>query len=292
MGQGLNTKVAQTVAHTLDISLEKVIIKPSNTLTAPNATVTGGSIGSEISCFAAKKACEILNKRLEKLKNENKNLTWEEIIEKAYQSDVDLAASYMYKSEDLKEYHVWGASCCEVEVDLLTGNLLVKRVDIMEDVGESMSPGIDIGQIEGGFVMGLGYWLTENLVYDNKTGELLTNRSWNYKPPGAKDIPIDFRVNFLKKSSNPFGVLRSKSKSSIKFDFFYFRKFIIISHTAVGEPPLCMSVVILFALRHAMDAARRDSGIVNDEYYDLGAPSTCERLFLTGNTKHEAFLLS
>ncbi|KAL7051325.1 hypothetical protein ACKWTF_004430 [Chironomus riparius] len=267
MGQGLNTKVAQTAAHILGVSLDKIIIKPSNALTAPNDIVTGGSIGSEITCFAAQKACEILRDRLKVLKNENPNLSWNEMIKTAFAKDIDLAASYMYKAKDVENYSLYGATCCEMEVDLLTGNVLVNRVDIMEDVGESISPGIDIGQIEGGFVMGLGYWLTESLVYDPVTGELLTNRTWNYKPPGAKDIPIDFRINFLNKSSNPFGVLRSK---------------------AIGEPPLCMSVVVLFALRHALDSARKDSGIVDDEYYDLGLP-TCEKIFLMGNTKHEAF---
>lgn len=120
----------------------------------------------------------------------------------------------MYKSSDLKEYDIFGASCAEIELDVLTGNIQLRRVDILEDVGESLSPGIDIGQIEGAFVMGLGYWLTEHLIYNRETGELLTNRTWNYKPPGAKDIPIDFRIKFRKKSSNPFGVLRSKGNKS------------------------------------------------------------------------------
>jgi xanthine dehydrogenase/oxidase len=157
-----------------------------------------------------KKACESLLDRLKPIKAENPNAEWAQIIEKAFEKNVDLAATYMYKVTDLKDYDIWGASCCEIEVDLLSGNIQLRRVDIMEDVGESLSPGVDVGQIEGAFVMGLGYWLTESLVYNRETGELLTNRTWTYKPPGAKDIPIDFRVTFLKKSSNPFGVLRSK----------------------------------------------------------------------------------
>jgi xanthine dehydrogenase/oxidase len=210
MGQGLNTKVAQTAAHILGINIDKISIKSSNSLTSPNDTVTGASIGSEISCFAVKKACEILNARLRPIRDINSRVEWSQLVEKAFEKDVDLSASYMYKSADVKEYNVYGASCCEVEVDILTGNLLIKRVDITEDVGESMNPGIDIGQIEGAFVMGLGYFLTEKLVHNEETGELLTNRTWNYKIPGAKDIPIDFRINFLRNSSNPFGVLRSK----------------------------------------------------------------------------------
>lgn len=151
-------------------------------------------------------------KRLKPLRDANPGDGWSQLIDKAFLNNVDLAATYMYKASDLKEYDIWGASCCEVEVDILSGNLLVKRVDILEDVGESISPGIDVGQIEGAFVMGLGYWLTEGLVYNRENGELLTTRTWTYKPPGIKDIPIDFRVNFIRKSSNSFGVLRSKGK--------------------------------------------------------------------------------
>lgn len=154
----------------------------------------------------------MLLERLKPIKAENPNADWPTLIDKAYEKPIDLAATYMYKPSDLQPYNIWAASCCEVEVDLLTGNILIKRVDIMEDVGESLSPGIDVGQVEGSFIMGLGYWLSESLVYNSASGELLSNRTWTYKPPGAKDIPIDFRITFLQKSSNQFGVLRSKGK--------------------------------------------------------------------------------
>ena len=162
---------------------------------------------------AIQKACETLLQRLKPIKDEFPVAEWSKLIKIAFANDVDLSATYMYKPSDLKDYEIWGVSCCEVEVDTLTGNIQLKRVDIWEDVGESMSPGIDVGQIEGAFVMGLGYWLTEKLIYDNHNGELLTNRTWSYKPPGVKDIPIDFRITFLQKSSNKFGVLRSKCKN-------------------------------------------------------------------------------
>ncbi|CAO1351447.1 unnamed protein product [Diamesa serratosioi] len=270
MGQGLNTKVTQTVAHMLGIPLKMISVKTTNTLTAPNAIVTGGGIGSEISCFAIQKACEILLQRLKPIKDEFPVAEWSELIKIAFAKNIDLCANYMYKPSDLKDYDIWGISCCEVEVDVLTGNIQLKRVDIWEDVGESMSPGIDVGQIEGAFVMGLGYWLTEKLIYNNQNGELLTNRTWNYKPPGAKDIPIDFRITFFQNSSNQFGVLRSKS---------------------TGEPALCMSIVSIFALRHALDSARKDSGITNDVYYHLGAPSTAETIFSAANNSIDQFLL-
>ncbi|GFG40713.1 hypothetical protein Cfor_03397 [Coptotermes formosanus] len=124
-------------------------------------------------------------------------------------------------------------------MEVVSSVVPIQRVDILEDAGESLSPDIDIGQIEGAFTMGLGYWLLEHLEFDPKTGALLTNRAWNYKPPGAKDIPIDFRVQMTSKTPNPVGVLRSK---------------------ATDEPLVCMSVAIVFALRNALDSARKEAG--------------------------------
>lgn len=219
MGQGLNTKVIQVVSHVLDIPMEKIAVKPSNSLNNANDIGSVASVTSEISCYIAKKACEILLERLKPVRDENPDASWEELVEIAFSKNVDLSSTYMYKPEEMETYFVYAMSCAEVEVDFLTGNMLLKRVDILEDTGESLSPGIDIGQIEGGFVMGLGIWLTENLVYDPKTAELLTDRSWNYRPPGAKDIPVDFRIKLVQKKPNPFFVLRSK---------------------AVGEPPVTM----------------------------------------------------
>lgn len=212
-----------------------------------------------------------MNARLEPIKKSNPNDNWETLIQKAYAKNVDLMATYFFKASDLKEYDIWGTTCCELEVDLLTGNIQIQRVDILEDVGESMSPGVDIGQIEGAFVMGIGYWLTEQLIYDKQTGELLSNRTWNYKPPGPKDIPIDFRIKFLQNSSNPFGVLRSK---------------------AVGEPATGMSYSCVMALRYALHSARKDSTLKTDEFFHLGAPTTVEKIFLAANNTTEQFLLN
>lgn len=191
---------------------------------------------------------------MEPIKAQHPTAPWATIIAESYNKQIDLCASYMYRECELRSYDVWGACCAEVEVDILTGNVLLLRVDILEDTGESLSPGIDIGQIEGAFIMGVGYYLTEALVYDPTNGALLTNRSWNYKPPGAKDIPVDFRVKLLQNSANEAGVLRSKT---------------------TGEPAVVMSVVVLFAVRNALMSARKDAGLPK-EWIELGAPSTPE----------------
>lgn len=186
--------------------------------------------------------------RLRPLREANPQAPWEQITAQAFAANIDLTAVYHSKPTDLEGYVVWGLTCAELEVDILTGNVQVTRIDLLEDVGESMSPGIDIGQLEGSFIMGLGYYLTEALVYDFSTGELTNNRSWNYKVPGAKDIPIDFRVQFLRNSSNPHGVLRSKT---------------------VGEPAFSMTPVLAYALRYALRSARKDAGLP-DEWLPLG----------------------
>ncbi|XP_055381707.1 uncharacterized protein LOC129612212 isoform X2 [Condylostylus longicornis] len=269
MGQGVNTKVVQVAAFTLGIPIEKIKIEPSSTFTSPNNVVTGGGVGSESACLATQRACETILERLKPIKDTMKNSTWEELIHAAQLKNIDLTASGIFKPGDLKDYDVWGISLSEVEIDILTGNVLVNRVDILEDTGESLSPLIDIGQIEGAFIMGLGYWLTELLVVNRETGELLTTRTWNYKPPGVKDIPVDFRINLVQKSPNPAGFLRSKT---------------------TGEPAIALSVSIVFAIRHALDSARKDAGI-EKKWYHLGAPTTPEIIMLNAGTSTEMFEL-
>ncbi|XP_023954191.2 xanthine dehydrogenase-like [Bicyclus anynana] len=269
MGQGLNTKVAQVCAYVLGVPLDKIRIKPSTSLISPNAMVTGASIGSECVAFATKKACEIILDRLNPIKAKG-SYTWEELITKAYEDGVDLQATYMYSSKDeLKPYNVYAVCALEVEVDMLTGNHDVRRVDILEDTGRSLSPMIDVGQIEGAFVMGLGYWTSENLVYDESTGELLTNRTWTYKPPGIKDIPADMRIYFRRNAGNEHGLLQSK---------------------ATGEPAFCLATIILHAFREAVRSARLDAGYP-DQWLDIGIPCTAENIFMAVEHKVEHFLL-
>ncbi|XP_034185073.2 uncharacterized protein LOC117606576 isoform X1 [Osmia lignaria lignaria] len=262
-GQGINTKVAQVAAHTLGIDLSLVTVKPTNNLTSPNNFVTGGSLASEVNAYAAMVACKELLKRLEPIKQELKNPTWQELVMTAWAKDVDLCARYMFTTkDDIKPYAIYGVTIAEVEIDVLTGQHIVQRVDLMEDAGRSMNPELDLGQIEGAFVMGLGFWTSEDLIYDPKTGQLTNYRTWNYKPPGAKDIPVDFRVYFRRNAPNPLSVLRSK---------------------ATGEPPLCMSCVIPIAIRNALNSARKDAGDSNP-WFQLDGPVTTEKILLTSLT--------
>ena len=119
----------------------------------------------------------------------------------------------------------------------------------------SLNPEIDIGQAEGAFMMGIGFWLFEKAKYDPDTGKLLTNGTWEYKLPLARDIPIDFRITLLKNSPNPIGVLGSK---------------------CVGEPPLCLSPSVAFAVKHAIEAARVEIG--QDQFFQFDSPSTVEMI--------------
>lgn len=269
MGQGVNTKVAQVAASILGIALNKISVKPTTTLTSPNNNPSVHSISSETAAFAVKRCCEILLERLRPILAANRSATWEQIINRAFVTNVDLTAQYHYQSADLQGYIIWGCACAEIEVDILTGNVQIPRVDLLEDVGESMSPGIDIGQLEGSFIMGLGYYLTEALVYDNSNAMLVNNRSWNYKVPGVKDIPIDFRVHFLRNSSNPHGVLRSK---------------------AVGEPSFSMTPVLTYALRYALRSARRDAGLP-DDWIPIGSGTTPEKIFSLASSSSDQYKL-
>ncbi|KAG4066033.1 hypothetical protein HA402_001280 [Bradysia odoriphaga] len=270
IGQGLNTKVTQVAAHTLGIPHTFVKVGSTDNIIGANCALTGASITSEIICFTVMKACEEIMRRLQPLRDANKDAQWTDLTKEAYKNQIGLSVVHTAKAADLKPYDVYGLSCAEVEVDLLTGNLLVHRVDILEDAGVSLNPLIDVGQVEGAFIMGMSYWLTEALIYNRMNGELMTNRTWTYKPLGAKDIPIDFRVTLLQNSINSVFVLGSK---------------------AVGEPALTMSIVVNFALRNALESARRDAGITNDPWFRMTSPTTPEVIALSAGHSTDGFTL-
>lgn len=165
----------------------------------------------------------------------------------------------------MASYTIFGVCATEVEIDILTGLHQVLRVDILEDTGNSMSPNIDIGQVEGAFVMGMGYWTTEEIIM-NDDGEILTNRTWNYKPPGAKDIPINFRVKFPKNNPNEVGVLKSKGNWRVFLAYLAFNCVIL----ATAEPPLTMTVSVPLAIRNAVAGARVEADRSQPLWYPFG----------------------
>ncbi|CAL8096700.1 unnamed protein product [Orchesella dallaii] len=262
MGQGLNTKVLQTVAHALQVPLDRIKIKPTNNFIGCNAFPSGGSIASEIVCYSVMRACEEIRENLRPILEKLENPSWEKLIAEAHAAKVKLTASYTPTAkDDIKGYDVWVLNVTELEIDVLTGEYKIIRTDIYEDVGKSMSPGVDIGQIEGGYIMGQGLWTTEKIIHDEETGKLLTSGTWDYKPPECKDVPEDFRITLLRNTPNPHGVLRSK---------------------ATGEPSVDSAFAVILAMRNAIAAARADVGVT--DWFDIECPVSPEdiaRLCLT-----------
>lgn len=218
--------------------------------------------------MAVLNACNIINERLAIYKEKYPNDTWESWISKAYMDRVSLSAAGFYATPDIGydwnsnsgnpfNYFVYGAACSEVEVDILTGDHQVRRVDIVMDLGSSINPAIDIGQIEGGFMQGYGLFTLEEMIYSPK-GQVLSKGPGMYKLPGFADIPGEFNVSLLTGAPNPRAVYSSK---------------------AVGEPPLFLASSVFFAIKKAI-AAARDNEYIDDHYgyFDLVSPLTAERI--------------
>jgi len=257
MGQGVNTKVCQVVARELGISMEMVRIKPTNNFANANGSVTGGSMGSECNCSAALIACGKLKDKMKEVRDSMKNPEWKDLVKKCYMKGVDLSAHHMGHStvDNLVGYSIWGAVVTEVQVDVLTGMMTINRCDILEDTGMAISPEVDIGQVEGGLIMGLGFWTSEKLRYNPETGELVDNSTWHYKVPTCLDVPADLRTEFYDSGNNPNGVLGSK---------------------VTGEPSVLAGCSVMFALRMAITSARADAGIT--DWFQLDGPATVESI--------------
>ncbi|XP_055691252.1 xanthine dehydrogenase/oxidase-like [Lutzomyia longipalpis] len=270
LGQGMNTKIAQIAAKTLKIPLSLIRVGPTNALITNGglgtvASQTNGAVG-----YATQKACETILARMEPVRKNMGDVPWREITHECYKRSIPLAAMDFHQPHDDPIYHVWAAACAEVEMDVLTGEVTVQRVDIAEDLGKSINPHIDIGQIEGAFVMGMGYWLHEKIIHDHITGELTTRNTWTYSPPGAKDIPVDFRITLLDTMDrNLSSVMGSKG---------------------VGEPAICLATSVCHAIRHALDSARHDAGLC-DSWYDLNYPLTPDHIQQATGTKIHHFKL-
>lgn len=266
IGQGINTKVAQAVATELGLPLDMVRIASTATDRVANGGTTGGSATSETCCQAAVLACEKLRARLKAERPSWTPEQWVQLVQ-GTPSDVSLNVEGWYSptsnpSGEHFQYFVWGACVSEVELDVLSGQVLVHSSEMLYDCGVSLNPDVDIGQIEGGFVMGLGYICQEKVQYDAE-GMLESIGTWEYKPPLAQDIPSVMNVTLLANSPNRQGILRSK---------------------AVGEPSFILSNSIYFAIKMAIMSARKDNAGVTD-FVDLPVPMTID-------VRHKACLVS
>ncbi|KAL4238443.1 hypothetical protein ACF0H5_003151 [Mactra antiquata] len=265
MGQGLHTKMIQVAGRALGIPTSKIHTSEVGTNTVPNTSATAASCGSDLNGMAVKNACEKLLERLEPIFRDNPKATWEEVISKAYMNRIGLSTTGFYMTPDIGydfntgkgdpfNYFTNGVACSEVEIDCLTGDHQVLRTDIVMDVGISLNPAIDIGQIEGAFMQGYGMMMMEQQKISPK-GFLFTQGPGNYKIPGFGDIPVEFNVTLLKGSVNERAVYSSK---------------------AIGEPPLFLSSSVFFAVKEAIASARSDAG--HDGNFSLPSPATPERV--------------
>ncbi|CAK1600928.1 unnamed protein product [Parnassius mnemosyne] len=265
MGQGLYTKMMQVASTALSININKIYISEMATDKVPNSSPTAASISSDLYGMAVLNACRTLLQRLAPYKNKNPNSNWEDWVSAAYLDRVNLSTTGFYaapkikydsktNSGDLYEYFTYGVACSEVLIDCLTGDHQVLRTDIVMDVGESLNPAIDIGQIEGAFMQGYGFFTMEEMLFA-PNGEVLTRGPGTYKIPGFSDIPKEFNVSLLKGAPNPRAVYSSK---------------------AVGEPPLFLAASVFFALKEAIKSARSECGASSE--FTLEAPATCARI--------------
>ncbi|CAH2090017.1 unnamed protein product [Euphydryas editha] len=268
MGQGINTKAIQICAYFLKIPVEKVQIKPNDAMVTPNNYPSGASITSQNVGIGVRKCCEELLRRLEPVRSQMVNPTWEQLTKRAFEMDIDLQVHGFVNTADVQTYDIYGVTLAEVEIDVLTGEWEIIRVDLIEDVGQSVNPELDVGQVEGAFIMGVGYWTTERLVYERSTGELLTNRTWDYWVPQARDIPQDFRIYFRKLSYSTEVILGAK---------------------ATGEPATCMGIVVSFAMRAAIAAARAESGFPSNKWFQIDGPYTVDKIAFFCKNKLEDF---
>ena len=263
MGQGLHTKVAQLVADELGVDLQRVLATASDTSKIPNASATAASAGTDLNGRAAQFAARHVRDNLAQfvggldgcgagavqfaagqVRSPQASRSFESVVKMAYANRIQLWSDGFYRTPKIhydKEtltgrpfyYFSYGAACTEVAIDTLTGESRVLAIDILHDVGRSINPAIDQGQIEGGFVQGMGWLTTEQLVW-NPQGALTTHAPSTYKIPSAGDVPAHFKLSFWNQPNREDNVFGSK---------------------AVGEPPFMLAISVFEALREAVAAA-------------------------------------
>ena len=284
MGQGLNTKVRQIVSEVFQVEAERIEVTATNTDKVPNTSPTAASSGTDLNGKAAQNAALTIKQRLVEFAAKHFNveesqvefsnshlragenyMAFEEIIQLAYFNQVSLSSTGFYKTPKIYYdrdsasgrpfyYYAYGLACCEVLVDTYTGEYKFLRTDLLQDVGESLNPAIDIGQVEGAFVQGMGWLTTEELVWNDK-GRLMTSGPASYKVPAIADMPIDFRTNLVESRKNPE-------------DTVYHSK-------AVGEPPFMLGIAAWCAIKDAI------ASVADYKYQpEVDAPATPERVLM------------
>ena len=263
MGQGLFTKVAQIVAEEFGVPLHFVRITATNTAKVPNASPTAASSGTDLNGMAAKIAAGAIKERMTafaaqqwgvapeavefrdaRVFSGNASMSFGELAKACRLSRVQLSHAGHYKTPEIHwdranakgrpfYYFAYGAACSEVAIDTLTGEMRVLRADLLHDVGASINPALDIGQVEGGFIQGMGWLTTEELVYDEK-GRLTTHAPATYKIPVPSDVPAIFNTRLHMRPNPTPSIYRSK---------------------AVGEPPLMLAISVYSAILDAVHAA-------------------------------------
>jgi xanthine dehydrogenase molybdopterin-binding subunit B len=285
MGQGLHTKILGVAMRELGLPAENIRLMTTSTDKVPNTSATAASSGADLNGAAVAVACVTLRERLAAVAgpllgitpenvefahgcaaergNSNNKMPFAKVCSHAYVARVSLAATGYYKTPDVKwdwttatgrpfHYFACGAAVAEVEIDGFNGMHRVRRVDIVHDVGESLNHGVDRGQIEGGFVQGMG-WLTREELRWDKAGRLLTHSASTYQIPAFSDAPVEFNVTLLPKAAQANTIHGSK---------------------AVGEPPLMLAFSVREAIRDAVGAYGEKGGEVR-----LASPATGEAIF-------------
>jgi xanthine dehydrogenase large subunit len=284
MGQGLNTKIAQVVADAFQVDFERIKITKTTTEKVPNTSATAASSGTDLNGMAALNAVEKIKERLisfaaekwsvapelvtfhpNEVHIDKKIMSFNSLIKEAYMGRVQLSATGFYKTPKIHwdrvkgrgspfYYFAYGAACSEVLIDTLTGEYRVERTDILHDVGRSLNPALDVGQIEGAFIQGMG-WLTSEELWWDDDGQLRTHAPSTYKIPLASDRPRIFNVCLADWSENKeLTIKRSK---------------------AVGEPPFMLGISVFEALSMAV------ASVGNYQLCPrLDAPATPERILM------------
>ncbi|KAM3693299.1 hypothetical protein ACB098_08G153200 [Castanea mollissima] len=272
MGQGLHTKVAQIAASAFNIPLSSVFISETSTDKVPNSSPTAASASSDIYGSAVLDACEQIKARMAPIASEHNFDSFAKLANACYMARIDLSAHGFYITPELDfdwktgkgnpfKYYTYGAAFAEVEIDTLTGDFHTRAANVILDLGYSLNPAIDVGQIEGAFIQGLGWVALEELKWGDAAhkwippGCLYTCGPGSYKIPSMNDVPFKFNVSLLKGHPNVKAIHSSK---------------------AVGEPPFFLASAVFFAIKDAITAARAEVGC--NDWFPLDNPATPERI--------------